>query len=314
VLAGVVLRHRVDVIVAQSPYEGAAAVPVRWLLALTGRRVCLVVEAHGDFEQGLFLYRRSGLDPVLRRLMRAAASLSLRAADAGRAVSSAAARQLLERAPGLPVTIFPAWVDVETFDIDARPVRPSRSDLLVFAGAVVPGKGLHVLVEALDTASRGGLHARLAIAGPEANPDYLSELQASIRTRGLSGQVSFAGPLPADALSGMLGEARALVLPSFSEGTPRVVLEAMLRGTPVVASALPGVLGVIADGETGFLAPPGDAAGLAAALARVFADPELDALAARARLAARRTASTARFVEGHRRLLMGCADGPQRLG
>jgi glycosyltransferase involved in cell wall biosynthesis len=80
----------------------------------------------------------------------------------------------------------------------------------------------------------------------------------------------------------------AVVLPSFTEGFPQVILEAMVRGVPVIATRVGGVPRVVEDGRSGLLVPAGDAAGLADAVGRVLADRNLaDDLAAAGQRAAR---------------------------
>jgi glycosyltransferase involved in cell wall biosynthesis len=69
--------------------------------------------------------------------------------------------------------------------------------------------------------------------------------------------------------------ATALVLPSFAEGLPVVLMEALAARVPVVATRIAGVAELVEDGVSGLLVPPGDAVALRAALARVLGDPAL---------------------------------------
>jgi glycosyltransferase involved in cell wall biosynthesis len=297
------------VVVAQSPYEGAVAALACALLRRRGRRAALVIESHGDFEQGLFLQRRPLFPGLMRRVMRRTADYALRHADAGRAVSESARRQLATRAPALPIVIFPAWVDAETFDEGAPRPPPSACRTLIYAGALVPGKGVHLLVDAMARRPDPAADATLVIAGPDTNPAYAARLRARVAAHGLSDRITFVGELAPPDLARRFDTARAVVLPSYSEGLPRVALEAMLRGTPVLAARVGGVPELIRDGETGYLVEPGDVEALAREIGRVFTDPAIDAVAARGRTAAREKASADRFVSAHRDLLQFAA-GP----
>ncbi|MFQ5589261.1 MAG: glycosyltransferase family 4 protein, partial [Nitrospiria bacterium] len=99
-------------------------------------------------------------------------------------------------------------------------------------------------------------------------------LEILTREKGLGDFVSFTGVQPHETIPALLREADCLVLPSLSEGMPNVVLEAMASGLPVVASNLPGIREVVQDGETGLLAEPGDARGLAKKLMTMIHEPE----------------------------------------
>jgi glycosyltransferase involved in cell wall biosynthesis len=82
----------------------------------------------------------------------------------------------------------------------------------------------------------------------------------------------------------LLDRSWAFVLPSFSEGLPRVALEALVRGRPVVGSRAGGIPDAVVDEENGLLVPPGDAQALADALVRICSDRALvERLAARAK-------------------------------
>jgi glycosyltransferase involved in cell wall biosynthesis len=87
-----------------------------------------------------------------------------------------------------------------------------------------------------------------------------------------------------DGIDAALAPADVLLLTSRGEGTPLVLMEALARLKPVVASAVGGVPDIVRDGETGLLVPPGDAIALANAVARLAADPPAArAMAARGR-------------------------------
>ena len=73
----------------------------------------------------------------------------------------------------------------------------------------------------------------------------------------------------------MLSEADMLVLPSFAEGLPVVLMEALASRVPVIATPVAGVSELVRDGETGLLVPPGDIDGLATALNQLLGDPKL---------------------------------------
>src|SRR6185295_7310393 len=100
-----------------------------------------------------------------------------------------------------------------------------------------------------------------------------------------------------------MDEARVLVLPSLSEGLGLVVVEAMLRGTPVIGSAVGGIPDVIADGDTGWLVPPNDAPALEAALDRAFGRADVDAMGRRGKEAARQYLTTHDYISGYRRVI-----------
>ncbi len=85
-------------------------------------------------------------------------------------------------------------------------------------------------------------------------------------------RVLFAGAR--DHVPSLLAGCDVLALPSYAEGMPLVVLEAMAQSRPVVASAVGGSPEVVVDGVTGLLVPPGDVHALAAALRGLLADPE----------------------------------------
>ena len=109
---------------------------------------------------------------------------------------------------------------------------------------------------------------------------------------GLENHVRLLGTVPSAEVARRLRGSDVLMLPSLDEGLPKVLLEAMACGLPVVATDCGGVSEAFSDGVEGLLVPPRDAAAMAVALERLWRDP---ALRTRLGEAGRRTA-TSRFT------------------
>ena len=132
-------------------------------------------------------------------------------------------------------------------------------------------KGVDVLLDAWPVVLAQVPRAELVIAGD-------GTMDAALRRRvsrlGISRSVEFVGHVPPVRLRQILDDSWCLALPSRSEGLPRVVLEAMGRGRPVVASAVGGLPEVVDEGTTGHLVPAGRPEPLAQAIVTLLHDPE----------------------------------------
>lgn len=140
---------------------------------------------------------------------------------------------------------------------------------LLFVGRLRIRKGVEVLLEALRELRGRVPAAVLKIAGDGEHRAALERTAAGLE---LGSAVTFLGTCDGSRVRALLAGAAALVVPSIYEGMPLVVLEAMERGVPVVASAVSGIPEVVVDGETGWLVPPEDPEALAGALEEVLAD------------------------------------------
>ena len=148
--------------------------------------------------------------------------------------------------------------------VDAAAMRADwgEGDYFVFAGRLGHEKGLSTLVRA---AALSGERVVIAGTGPEepALRQLVDELKAP---------VTFRGYVSGESLLRLIGEARALVLPSeWYENAPMSVLEAYGLGTPVIGARIGGIPELVREEETGLLARSGDAEDLAAALSRMAA-------------------------------------------
>jgi glycosyltransferase involved in cell wall biosynthesis len=135
--------------------------------------------------------------------------------------------------------------------------KPQR--IIGAVGRLSPEKGFAVLIEAARQVASSDAQAGFLIFG---DGGLRANLERRIATAGLGGGFVLAG-FRTD-LDRLLPSLDALVLPSYSEGLPNVVLEAFAAGVPVVATAVGGIPEIVADGENGYLVPPGDATALAA--------------------------------------------------
>ena len=103
--------------------------------------------------------------------------------------------------------------------------------------------------------------------------DMRGQIEALIRALGLGQKITLTGWVDEARVQAELGVAHALVMPSFAEGLPMVVMEAMAAARPVIATYIAGTPELVQDGQTGWLVPAGDVTALAAAMDRIGAAP-----------------------------------------
>ncbi|HNQ24415.1 MAG TPA: glycosyltransferase [Phycisphaerae bacterium] len=203
--------------------------------------------------------------------------------------------------PQADVRVIPYGVDTEVF----HPQRDGARQALGIAGDVPvvlvaaqglddPRKGVAHAVEALQRAAAPGTLVLLAGSGDQRT---VADAVAPLRVRSLGYVADRA------ELARCYAAADLMVFTSLAENLPCVVLEAMASGTAVAAFAIPGVDEEIAAGRTGFLVPPGDAAGLARTLREVMADrAKLSAVGVAARGHIEEHFSIDLFLDRHERL------------
>ncbi len=156
---------------------------------------------------------------------------------------------------------------------------------VLFVGRLVPEKAPDVLLSALAQLPAGTVKARIVGAGP-----LRDALAAQIDDLGIADRVTLVGPLGQDELPAEYAWADVFCLPSYAEGLPVVLMEAMATGLPVVTTSIAAIPELVVDGVSGAVVPPGRPERVAAALSRLAADPALRIRQGRAALSAVRTA------------------------
>lgn len=150
-------------------------------------------------------------------------------------------------------------------------VPPKGGPHLVAIGRLAEQKGFSLLIEAISLTIAAHPDLRLTLVG---DGPMRPEIEALIAEANLSDNILLAGWQDEAGVRHALACAQALILPSFAEGLPMVVMEAMAAGRPVIATAIAGVPELVVPGETGWIVPAGDATALAAAIAALAATPQ----------------------------------------
>ena len=170
------------------------------------------------------------------------------------------------------------FVDTEKFSPAGNEERQAlRKELSVdgkivinFTGRIVRRKGLDLLLNAFSEDEKLLSSSVIIVAGTGPDEDRIKRLSSKI---GILEKVRFLGQT--NEVERYLNASDIFVLPSFSEGMPNSLLEAMACGLPVIASKIGGVVDVVEDGRSGILFEPGDISGLASAMVRLLNDNEL---------------------------------------
>jgi glycosyltransferase involved in cell wall biosynthesis len=162
-------------------------------------------------------------------------------------------------------------VDLQVYVPPAGHTTSSGDPEILFVGRLLHSKGLPLLFDAMTELDRRGLKVRAMIVG---DGPARQEFEGAARQLGLGGRVSFLGAVGQDGIRELYADADIFCLPSFAEGIPVVVMEAMAMGLPVVTTRIMGIPELVDDGTDGLLVPPGRVDPLVEALERLLRSPE----------------------------------------
>lgn len=259
-------RERFDVLHCHDVY------PTGYVAALSRPPIAapLLITSHGgDVKAGNIRVSKPGMRPrYIQAIRKADALISIgRFTDEG-------FRALVADPP--PITTIPNGIDLDPYAL--RATRPAALDpairageYLLFLGRLKHRKGVDLLLEAMARLpTAGGVELVIAGTGEEE-----ASLDAQIQRLGLTGRVHRVGRVGGAEKIYLLQNALCIVMPSrVWEAFPLVLLEAYAAGRPVVGTAVPGIVDLVREGETGLLVAEDSPELLAAALQNLLANRE----------------------------------------
>lgn len=206
----------------------------------------------------------------------------LDAADGVVCISSFTRSQLMRIGP------VSAWPKIDIvrcgLDLDDFPFRgdlaPATVPTVVITARLSPEKGHLVLIQAVGRLRAAGTDVRVRCIG---SGPFEADLRAAAETAGVTDLVEFVGALAPSAVAAALREADVFCLPSFAEGLPVSIMEAMAVGVPVVTTYISGIPELVVNDHTGWVVPAGDDEALATAIASALGSPERDRIVRKAR-------------------------------
>ena len=171
---------------------------------------------------------------------------------------------------------FWSKIQVVRLGINADYAPSQRTPTSVFTilcvGRLSPAKGQMVLLNAIDILRSEGQSFRVVLCG--AGPSE-AQLQQQLTQLNLGLQVELTGAMSKEAVCQLYGQADLFVLPSFAEGIPVVLMEAMASGLPCISTRIAGIPELIEHGVNGYLVAPGDAYALSDAIRSLANDAHL---------------------------------------
>ncbi len=170
------------------------------------------------------------------------------------------------------VEVCPLGIDPDQFPPVLRRRPPGEPFQLLAIGQLAAAKGLPVLLKAVARLARRGRRVILSLIG---DGPLRATLEAQAASLGIPSQVRFEGFRNNADLPLYFAQTDAVVMPSFAEGVPVVLMEAMASGLPCIASRITGIPELIEDGVSGLLTVPADEEDIATAIERLMDDGEL---------------------------------------
>jgi glycosyltransferase involved in cell wall biosynthesis len=149
----------------------------------------------------------------------------------------------------------------------APPANDDGLDRIVCVGRLTAQKGQLLLIDAVAQVVKEGVDARLTLVG---DGEMRREVEERIAAANLEDRIEITGWMDEAGVRRCIAESRCLVLPSFAEGLPVVIMEAFAMARPVISTYVAGIPELVRDRENGWLVPAGNAEALAVAIRRAY--------------------------------------------
>jgi len=172
----------------------------------------------------------------------------------------------LEQQKDLDVTVIPNGIDLDEFPVSSNETARVKEKYefdtpsVMFTGTITPQKGVEVLVKAAKIVEENTDRevTFLLVGNDELDEEYANRVKEYVRTNGLEDTVRLTGYVPYEDLKALYTACDIFVLPSYEEGMPMVLLEALASGKPLVGSDIGGIAMQVEDSSNGYLVTPGD--------------------------------------------------------
>jgi glycosyltransferase involved in cell wall biosynthesis len=171
--------------------------------------------------------------------------------------------------PHKPIYVLRNPINVKSAQISDHHIRAQSK--LLYLGWYITEKGVYDLVDAISILTSRGAEINLEFYGTK----QIKKLQSYVKSKGLEGVISVNGWIDGPEKSAALHQATALVLPSYSEGIPNVILEAMATKTPIISTLVGGLKEILQDEENAIIAEPGNPKDLSEKILKCIKDEEL---------------------------------------
>jgi len=190
------------------------------------------------------------------------------------------------------------FLDFSKFKVE-KPLE-NRDNLIGYIGRLSEEKGILSFIEAIPKALEREDSVEVLIGG---DGQLRGKVERYLNEHNLNNKVKFVGWIPHDELPKYLNELKLLVLPSYAEGLPNIMLEAMACGTPVLATPVGAIPDIIKEGETGFIMENNSSECIVRNVIRALAHPNVQQITRNAHSVVEREYTYEKAVERYRNIL-----------